>query len=113
MQFEPSALAVLFAVFVGLWPVACLLALIHHSFTRQWRRVGRVALLLPLWTIAASVGLTQMAPFLAAPGAAPASTSPFAAAAGIGFALCCAAAAWWLLLRSFGGRSSSGSAHES
>ena len=108
MQFAPSsALVILVAILLALWPVAFLLAVIHHSFTRQWRRVGKIALLLPLWTIAASVGLMQLASFSAAADAPLQSPNSFVAAAGIGFAVCCAAVAWWLLVRSFGGRTSS------
>ena len=109
MQPTPSTLVIAFAVFLGLWPIAFLLAVIRHSIAKQWRRVGQIALLLPLWTIAASVGLIQIAPFLAAPDAQPRTVSPFVAVAGIGFAACCAAAAWWLLVSSFGDRRSSGS----
>jgi hypothetical protein len=101
MRFEPSALLIVFAVFLGLWPLACVVSVVRHSISRRWRRVAQAALLLPLWTIAASVGLVQVAPFLSEPSGARTLPSPFVAAAGLGFALCCAAAAWWLLIRTF------------
>src|SRR5436190_20659625 len=105
MPFDPSLLVIPFAVFVGLWPIAFLGVLLRHSLAREWHRVGRIALLLPLWTVAASVGLRQLAPYIAEPSAAHALPSPFITAAGVGFAACCVAAGWWLLLRSFGGPS--------
>jgi hypothetical protein len=101
-DFDPSLLVTLFTAFLALWPVACLLAMLFHSMARQWRRVGQVALLLPLWTIAASVGLLQVRALSAATDPALATRVSFGASAGIGFALCIAAVAWWLLFRSFG-----------
>jgi hypothetical protein len=110
----PSALILLFAGLLALWPVAFLLAVLHHSFARRWKRIGQIALLLPLWTIAASVGLLQLAPFLAkADSPLLRSPDPFVAAAGLGFSACCAACAWWLLVRSLGGQSSPTSPHKS
>ena len=60
-----------------------------------------MAFLLPLWTIAASVGLTQLAPFIAAFEGPSQGRSPFIPVVAVGFALCCAALAWALLIRSF------------
>lgn len=101
MEFASAALAVSFAAFLGLWPFVFLLAVIRHAVGRRWQRVGQVAFLLPLWMVAASIGLVQLTPFLAALNAPP-SRSPFVATAAIWFALCCAAVAWALLIRSFG-----------
>ena len=113
MQFAPSALVIAFAAFLALWPVAFVVVLLLHAFAKRWRRVGQVAFLLPLWTIAASVGLTQLAPFIAAIDALPKGRSPFIPVVAVGLALCCAAVAWALLIRSFGHQSSSASGHES
>ena len=113
MQVVPSALAIAFAAFLGLWPVAFLVVLLLHAFAKRWRRVGQVAFLLPLWTIAASVGLTQLAPFIAAIDALPKGKSPFIPVVAVGFALCCTAVAWALLIRSLGSQSSPAPGHES
>ncbi|HSW03924.1 hypothetical protein [Aquabacterium sp.] len=98
--------------FLGLWPLVFLMALLRHSLARRWRRVGQVALLLPLWTIAASVGLTQMAPVLALLEGRAGSRSAFVATLALGFALCCAAVAWALLVRSFGSLPAPGSGQQ-
>lgn len=102
MEFASAALAVFIAAFLGLWPFVFLLAVVRHALGKRWQRVGQVAFLLPLWTIAASIGLVKLAPFLAALNDPAPSRSPFVATAAIGFALCCAAVAWALLIRSFG-----------
>jgi hypothetical protein len=106
MQFASSALVMFFAALLALWPLVFLVAVLRHLFAKRWRRVGQVALLLPLWTIAASVGLVQLGPFMAALDAPSPPRSPFMAVTAIGFALCCAAVAWGLLIRSFGGEPS-------
>jgi uncharacterized membrane protein len=106
MQFALSLLVPSFVALVGLWPLACLVVAIRHAVARRWRRVGQVALLLPLWTIAASVGAMQLGPLLAARGAAQAPSSPLLAATGVAVAVCLAAAAWLLLARSFDRRPS-------
>jgi hypothetical protein len=113
MQFAFSALAIAFATVLALWPVTFLVALLLHAFAKRWRRVGQVAFLLPLWTIAASVGLTQLAPLIAAIDALPKEGSPVIPVVALGFALCCAAMAWALLIRSFSHHSSSASGRES
>ncbi len=100
MQFASSALVIAFAAFLALWPVAFLVVILLHAFARRWRRVGQVAFLLPLWTIAASVGLIQLAPLIEALDAPAPGRSPFIAVLAVGFALCCAAVAWALLIRS-------------
>ena len=101
MQLAASALVFFMCAFLGLWPLAFLYALLRHAFVKRWRRVGQVALLLPLWTIAASVGLIQLSPLLALLDGKDATRSPFVAVTALGFALCCATAAWALLLRTF------------
>jgi hypothetical protein len=99
MPSTASVLIFVFTAILALWPVACLLAAAHHAWRTLWRRLGLLALLLPLCTIAVSIGRWQLAPFMAPP-AAP-RPSLFLVAPGIGLALCCAVAAWWLLLRTF------------
>lgn len=100
MQSAPSFFVILFALFLALWPVACLIAALQLSITKQWRRLGQLGLLLPLWTIAASVGLMQVTPFLSTSGATDAVASPLLAAAGVGLSMGLGVAAWWLLYRS-------------
>ena len=112
-SFALSALVFLFAALMGLWPLAWLFVVVRHSLSRRWRRVGQVALLLPLWTIAASVGAVQFARLLAARDAAAASPNLLIAATSIGVALCVATVAWLLLIRSFGDRPSEGPADQS
>jgi hypothetical protein len=113
MQFVSTAVVIILASALALWPVAFLVGLLVHAFAKRWRRVGQVAFLLPLWTIAASVGLMQLGPFTAALDASSQGRSPFIPVVAVGFALCCAAVAWALLIRSFERRSSSASGHES
>lgn len=96
---------ILLTAFLGLWPVAFVLALLRHSLAKRWRRVGQVALLLPIWTAAASVGLTQVAPFVAALDAEPQARNPFITVAAVGFTVFFATLAWGLLVRSSGARS--------
>jgi hypothetical protein len=110
MQLASSALAVAFAAVLALWPVAFLAAVLMHAFARRWKRVGQVAFLLPLWTIAASVGLMQLTPFVAALNASPQGRSPVVPIVAVVFAMCCAAVAWALLLRAFDRRTDSGEA---
>lgn len=105
MQFASSALVILFTAVLALWPVAFLVAVVLHGLAKRWRRVGHVALLLPLWTIAASIGLTQLEPFTAALTAPSQGRSPVMPVVAVAFALCCAAVAWALLIRSFDRRS--------
>ena len=104
-----SPLAIAFAAIVALWPVAFVVAIAYHSLVRRWRRVGQVALLFPLWSVAASVGLVhmglvQMPSFLAALVAPSVTRNLFTAGAAIAVALSCAVLAWALLLRSLGGQ---------
>jgi len=106
MHLVLSALVILFAVLMAPWPLAWLLVLIRHSLSRQWRRVGRVAWLLPIWTVAASVGAIQLGPLLAARDAAQPSPRVWVAATSLLVAMCIATVAWMLLVRSFGSRSS-------
>ena len=99
---------VLFAAFLALWPVAFFLAVVRHFIHKQWRRVAQVALLLPIWSIPASVGLIQVTRLTAALEAPQPSSAWVMPATAIGLSLCCGVLAWALLLRSFGGASSAG-----
>lgn len=95
-------LAVVFSAFLALWPLAFVAGLVWHGWARRWRAVGQLALLLPLWCVAASIGLMQ-GPRLTqmlTEGAA-AVPRPGMAIAAVVFSLCFAALAWALLLRSF------------
>ena len=112
MQFVSAALVIVLAASLALWPVAFLAGVFVHVFAKQWRRLGQVAFLLPLWTIAASVCLTQLAPFVAAFDGPAQGRSPFIPVVAMGFALCCAALVWALLSRSFERQSSSASSQE-
>lgn len=104
MQLASLTLLILLAVFLGLWPLGFVLALLRHSLAKRWRRVGQVALLLPVWTTAASLGLTQVAPLIAALDAVPEARNPFVTVAAVGLTLFFAALAWGLLVRSSGVR---------
>ncbi|MCW5635094.1 MAG: hypothetical protein KIT17_17295 [Rubrivivax sp.] len=97
-------LVVVFAALMALWPVAWLAALARHALARRWRQVGQVALLLPLWTIAASIGAVKLPPLFAARNAAELSPNVVVAATSIGVAACFAVVAWLLLARGFGRR---------
>ncbi len=110
MQIALSILVLSFVVVVGLWPLACLAAVVHHAISRRWRELGQVALLLPLWTIAASVGAIQLAPLLDRAAAAGSPSATLVAATGVGVAVCLAAVAWLLLVRSFSRRRSTDNA---
>jgi hypothetical protein len=103
MQTASQAALIVFAAFLGSWPVVCLVALLHHALAKRWRRVGQVALLLPLWMTAASLGLVQVAPIIASLDAPTPVRSPVVAVAAIACTLFLAALAWGLLVRSFGG----------
>jgi hypothetical protein len=96
-----NALIVIAGAILALWPVAFLVAAALHGLARRWRHVGQIAWLLPLWSIAASIGLVQFPRLLKAfePSAPPGPTLVAITAAV--FALCCAGVAWALLLRSF------------
>ena len=111
MQFVSTSLAIVLAASLALWPVAFLVGVLLHAFAKRWRHLGQVAFLLPLWTIAASVGLTQLTPFIAAFDGSSQGRSPFIPVVAVGFALCCTALAWALLIRSFERQPSSGSSH--
>ena len=94
-------LVVLFFSLVALWPVVWVVALIRRLLSRQWQRVGQLALLLPLWTVAASIGAVKLGPLLAAQNAADSSPSLVIAATSLGVAVSVAVVAWLLLARSF------------
>jgi hypothetical protein len=96
-----SALIVVFSVPMALWPFGWLYVLIRHALARRWQHVGRVALLLPLWTIAASIGAVQLGGLLGPAAAAGASPRPLIAATSIAIAFVMAVMAWGLLVASF------------
>lgn len=100
MPSAPFVIAVVFSAFLALWPIAFVAALVQHAWARRWARVGQLALLLPLWTVAASIGLVQFPRLLAALGGSEPGRWGVAFAAVV-LALCCGAVAWALLLRSF------------
>ena len=103
-QVGALALVAVFSAFLALWPVAFLVAAGLHSIAKRWRRLGQIALLVPVWSVAASIGLIQFPRLL---NAFEPSTQPgpsLGSIAAIVFALCCAAVAWALLVRSFGER---------
>jgi hypothetical protein len=107
MEILLSALATTFAVVLALWPIVLLIAVVRHSLARRWRQVGKLALLLPLWMMAASLGLRQVVPLFMAVGSESLPRSPFFGVVATGVAVFCALLAWGLLLHSFGARSAS------
>jgi hypothetical protein len=107
MQFPLSPLVIAFVAVLALWPLAFLVAAACHVFAKRWQRVSRVAWLLPLWMLAASIGLLQLPSLLAALDASSPPRSPIMPAVAIAFSLFCAILAWALLFASFGGRGSS------
>lgn len=104
MTAATHALIIVCAAILALWPAAFLVAAALHGFARRWRHVGQIAWLLPLWSIAASIGLVQFPRLLKAFETSSSAPGPtlVAITAAI-FALCCAGVAWALLLRSFAG----------
>lgn len=101
MQAAVSAMGVVFVALVALWPLAWLAAIVRHAMHKRWKPIGQLALLLPLWTIAASVGAVQLGPLLKAVEAAQPSPSLVVRGTGLAVAVCIAVVAWLLLLRSF------------
>lgn len=102
MQAAISALIIVSALLLALWPLACLLVAIRHGMRQQWGRLGQLGLLVPLWTIAATVVVLLLAPFLTAPDVERSLPSPFWATLGLGFVLFCGGAAWGLLFATLG-----------
>lgn len=101
MMTATHALILACAAVLALWPAAFLVAATLHGFARRWRHIGQIAWLLPLWSIAASIGLVQFPRLLKAIDTpAPPGPTLVAITAAI-FALCCVGVAWALLLRSF------------
>lgn len=92
-------LLVAYGLLVGLWPIAWLVAIAREAVARRWPAVSRLALLLPLWTVAVSVGGLQVGTLMAAPQAAQPSPRPLIAATSLAVALCVGVLAWLLLLR--------------
>lgn len=101
MQTVTLALVVLFSAFLALWPAAFLVAAGLHSFARRWQRLRRIAWLVPVWTIAASIGLMQLPRLLNGWAQADRPGPTLIAITAIVLAMCCAGVAWALLLRSF------------
>jgi hypothetical protein len=88
MRFALLAMIVLFSVPMALWPILWLFVLTRHALSKRWRHVGKVALLLPLWTIAASLGAIQFPRLLAALNAEKSPPSLLVAAVAIAVAIC-------------------------
>lgn len=107
MEVLLSSLATAFAVVLALWPIVLLVAVVRHSLGGRWRQVGKLALLLPLWMMAASLGLRQAVPLFMAVGSESLPRSPFFGVIATGVAVFFALLAWGLLLHSFGARSAS------
>ena len=109
MQTVALVSVVLFSAFLALWPVAFIVVAVLHAIAKRWRRVGQVALLAPLWSISASIGLIQFPRLLSVFEPSAQSGASLGSIAAVVFALCCAAIAWALLVRSFGGPSAAAS----
>lgn len=103
MTSATHALIMFCGAILALWPVAFVAAALLHGMARRWRHVGQIAWLLPLWSIAASIGLVQFPRLLRALEAPAAPGATLVAITAAIFALCCAGVAWALLLRSFAG----------
>ena len=102
MHIAASALLFTYALLTGIWPLVWLFAIARQAIARHWPSVVRLALLLPLWTVAVSVGGLQVHSLLAAAidsAAAQTSPRPVLAATAMLVALCAAVVAWLLLLR--------------
>ena len=102
MQTAALVSVVVFSAFLALWPVAFLVAAVLHAVAKRWHRVGQVALLLPVWSISASIGLIQFPRLLSVFEPSAQSGASLGSVAAVVLALCCAAIAWALLVRSFG-----------
>lgn len=100
MQTALWYLALAFAALLALWPVALLAAAVHHALARRWRQVGQLAWLLPVWMIAASIGLRQLAPLVQGLNTGFAVTRPLWAGLALVVSVCCAGLAWALLIAS-------------
>ena len=108
MQTAAALSVVFFSAFLALWPVAFLVVAALHAIAKRWGRVGQLVLLVPVWSIAASIGLAQFPRLLSLVEPSAQSSASFGSIAAVIFALACAAIAWALLVRSLGERSSSG-----
>jgi hypothetical protein len=107
MQLSLSLPVMAFVAVLALWPLAFVVSVACHVLAKRWQRVSRVAWLVPLWMLAASIGLLQLPSLLAALDASSPPRSPILPAVAIGFSLFCAILAWALLFGSFGSRGSS------
>lgn len=94
------ALVFAFSAALALWPLAFLAGAVWHGLARRWQVVARLAMLLPLWCVAASIGLMQGPRVITLVNEGPAAiTRPGMAIAATVFALSFAGLAWALLLR--------------
>lgn len=99
------ALVALFSAFLALWPLGFAAVFAMHALARRWKRAAQLALLLPLWCVAASLGLVQLPRLIGAlDGSLPAARAGTATVALV-LSLCIAGVAWALLLRSYRERS--------
>lgn len=95
-------IAIVFSVFLGAWPLAFVVAVALQARKQRWRRVGQLALLFPVWCVAASIGLLQLPRLVAAlDGTAPGGGKPALATVAVVLALCLGALVWALLVQSF------------
>jgi hypothetical protein len=101
MQSAALVLVVLFSAFLALWPAAFVVAGVSHAIAKRWSRLGQIALLLPIWSISASIGLIQLPRLLNAFEPSAQRGLSLGSIMAVLFALCCAVIAWALLVRSF------------
>jgi hypothetical protein len=94
-------LIALFSAFLALWPLGFAAVFAMHALARRWKRAAQLALLLPLWCVAASLGLVQLPRLIGAlDGSLPAARAGTATVALV-LSVCIGAVAWALLLRSY------------
>ena len=85
------------AIAVVLWPIGWVLLSVYFLWSRQWKRFGRLVLLIPVWLVAPVVCLAAIGPFLPSPDA----PEPTGGSGVISVLLSTVdvGVAWWLLLR--------------
>jgi NADH:ubiquinone oxidoreductase subunit K len=113
MQSAAQMLVVLFSAFLAFWPAAFIVVGASHALAKRWSRLGQIALLLPVWSIAASIGLVQVPRLLNAFEPSGQRGLSLGSIMALLFALCCAAIAWALLVRAFRGRATAASSSSS
>ncbi|WP_418314941.1 hypothetical protein [Piscinibacter sakaiensis] len=102
MSIVAAALLLLYVVLAGAWPLLWIYALARHALARRWQSVTRIALTLPLWTVAVSVGGLQVHTLMLTASATALpheSPRPVLAATAMLVALCANVVAWLLLWR--------------